>query len=70
MKRILMMLAAALVLLPLSCTKPDTPSGPVDDTQQGGTTDEGNGDNTETKTYKAGDYYKEGLAEGVIAWVD
>ena len=51
MKRILMLLAAALVLLPLSCTKPDTPSGPVDDTQQGGTTDEGNGDNTETKTY-------------------
>lgn len=65
-----MLLAAALVILPLSCTKPDTPSGPVDDTQQGGTTDEGNGDNADTKTYKAGDYYKEGLAEGVIVWVD
>lgn len=70
MKRILMLLAATLVLLPLSCTKPDTPSGPVDDTQQGGTTNEGDGDNPETKTYKAGDYYKEGLAEGIIAWVD
>lgn len=80
MKKILMLLLAAALVLPFSCTKPDTPSG--EGTEQGGGTENnggsenGSGDNTgggetpEVKTYKPGDYYKVGLAEGIVAWVD
>lgn len=66
MKKYLMFIAA-FAFMAFSCTKPD-------DTQSGTGTPEGEentgGEETTTPKYKAGDYYKAGLAEGVIAWVD
>ena len=69
------MLFAALALIAVSCTKPDVPSGedtpPIDN--NGGNEDNGenNGNEETTPTvYKAGDFYKVGITEGVVAWVD
>ena len=59
------MLLSALLLLTFSCTKPDDQPGlePEPDVP-------GNNETPAEPKYKAGEYYKEGLAEGVIAWVD
>ena len=64
MKKITMLLSA-LLLLTFSCTKPDDQPGlePEPDVP-------GNNETPAEPKYKAGEYYKEGLAEGVIAWVD
>lgn len=71
--RKILMLVSALTLMAVSCTKPDAPSGedtpPVDNT--GGNED--NNDNNEEQTpkvYKAGDFYKVGITEGVVIWAD
>ena len=71
--RKILMLVSALTLMAVSCTKPDVPSGedtpPVDNT--GGNED--NNDNNEEQTpkvYKAGDFYKVGITEGVVIWAD
>ena len=71
--RKILMLVSALTLMAVSCTKPDVPSGedtpPVDNT--GGNED--NTDNNEEQTpkvYKAGDFYKVGITEGVVIWAD
>lgn len=71
--RKILMLVSALTLMAVSCTKPDVPSGedtpPVDNT--GGNDD--NNDNNEEQTpkvYKAGDFYKVGITEGVVIWAD
>ncbi|MBR4028310.1 MAG: DUF1566 domain-containing protein [Alistipes sp.] len=67
MKKIVVLLLAAVMIMPLSCTesKPDSvPTPPIDNP------DDGREDEPEVKTYKVGDYYKEGLAEGVVAFVD
>lgn len=71
--RKILMLVSALTLMAVSCTKPDVPSGedtpPVDNT--GGNED--NDDNNEEQTpkvYKAGDFYKVGITEGVVIWAD
>ena len=62
------MLLAATLTLSFAC------SDPIDDpnTEQGGNNNGGNeNDNgNETATHKAGDYYKKGLAEGIVAYVD
>lgn len=71
--RKILMLVSALTLMAVSCTKPDVQSGedtpPVDNT--GGNDD--NNDNNEEQTpkvYKAGDFYKVGITEGVVIWAD
>lgn len=71
--RKILMLVSALTLMAVSCTKPDVPPGedtpPVDNT--GGNED--NNDNNEEQTpkvYKAGDFYKVGITEGVVIWAD
>ncbi len=67
MKKIFMLLLAAAMIMPMSCTEsePDpVPTPPIDNP------DNGEEDEPDAKTYKVGDYYKEGLAEGVVAYVD
>ena len=71
MNKILTLLLAAALVFPYSCTKPDDPSGGGTGTEQtGGEENSGNGETPETETYKPGDYYKVGLAEGIVAYVD
>lgn len=76
MKKILALLLAAALMLPFSCTKPDNPvdDGKVPDggteNNGGSTGDTGNGETPEVQTYKPGDYYKVGLAEGIVVKVD
>ena len=76
MKKILTLLLAAALILPYSCTKPDDPSGTGteqnggEENNGGNSGDNGGGETPETKTYKPGDYYKVGLAEGIVAYVD
>ncbi len=67
MKKIVVLLLAAVMIMPMSCTESkldSVPTPPIDNP------DDGRGDEPEVKTYKVGDYYKEGLAEGVVAFVD
>lgn len=61
MKREFLFVLLAMAMFVCSCTEP-SPEGPVpdDDTEQ---------PEVEAK-YKAGEYYKQGLAEGIIAYVD
>lgn len=62
MKRILILLSMTALVLPLSCTKPSVePDGEEPD--NGGTT-------PEVTTYKVGDYYKVGLAKGIVVSVN
>ena len=77
MKREFLPLLLAMVMFVCACTEP-SPEGPVqpndpnnteqEDPENGGG-NEGDEGNQEAE-YKAGDYYKSGLAEGVIAYVD
>ena len=61
MKREFLFVLLAVAMFVCSCTEP-SPVGPVpdDDTEQP----------VEDAKYKAGEYYKQGLAEGIIAYVD
>ena len=63
-----LMLIAALSFMAFSCTKPDDESGTG--TTPGGEENTEGGNESTTPAYKAGDYYKAGLAEGIIAWLD
>ena len=73
MKREFLPLLLAMVMLAFACSEPSTEGpGQVDDpnnTQQEDPVDDPNAPKEEAK-YKAGDYYKSGLAEGIIAYVD
>lgn len=76
-KHMLMLLAAAAMITSYSCTKPDvSSSGKGEGTEQEGNgngenkNEEDEGSSKEPTTYKAGDYYKVGLAEGIVAYVD
>lgn len=68
------LLFVATLALPFACSEPDN-SGSGNGTEQGGNQnggedDGGNNGGNETTTYAVGDYYKSGLAEGVVASVD
>lgn len=74
MKRLsFLMLLVATLTLPFACSEPDNigsgngqePGGNEDDGK-----DDGKDDGNEVVTYAAGDYYKVGLAEGIVAFVD
>lgn len=66
MKRLsLLMLTVAMMALQFACSEPDN-TGSTSGNEQDGTGDGGN----EVVTYKPGDYYKSGLAEGIVAFVD
>ena len=75
MKREFLPLLLAMVMFVCACIEP-SPEGPVQPNDPNNTEQndpengEGNEDNNEEAEYKAGDYYKSGLAEGVIAYVD
>ena len=69
-----LMLVSALAFLAFSCTKPDTPSD-LDTEKQPEENVGGNEENENTETpaptsYQIGDFYKIGLTEGVVGWVD
>ena len=61
---ILMM--AAIATLSFACSEPETPSDEPGNTEQ----PDDPTDDPATKSYKVGDYYKEGLAEGIIAFLE
>ena len=61
---ILMM--AAIATLSFACSEPETPSNEPGNIEQ----PDDPTDDPATKSYKVGDYYKEGLAEGIVAYVD
>ena len=76
MKREFLPLLLAIVMFVCACTEP-SPECPVQPNDPNGTEEPGNQDdpnsgedNKEEAKYKAGDYYKVGLAEGIIAYVD
>lgn len=72
MKRITTLLLATALMLPFSCTKPDNQSdlGTEQNGKENNGKEDGNGTDPEIRTYKPGDYYKAGLAEGIVAEVD
>ena len=75
MKREFLPLLLAMVMFVCACTEPShegpvQPDDPNNTEQNDPENGEGNEDNNEEAEYKAGDYYKSGLAEGVIAYVD
>lgn len=62
MKKLLLLLSMTAMILPLSCSKPDPEQGPEEP---------GNENTTpEVPTYKVGDYYKVGLAKGIVVAVN
>lgn len=79
MKRLsFLMLLVATLTLPFACSEPDN-TGSGNGTEQGGNNEGGNNEGDENEggnggdevlKYKAGDYYKVGLAEGIVAYVD
>ena len=69
MKKLFILLLAATMLLPVACTEPNpgpvpTPEQPTPDP------DPEPEPEPEPKYYSVGDYYKEGLAEGVVVYID
>ncbi|MBQ3248972.1 MAG: DUF1566 domain-containing protein [Alistipes sp.] len=83
MKRLsFLMLLVATLTLPFACSEPDnTGSGNGQEQEGNGNEDGGNEDGgneeggneeggNEVVTYKPGEYYKKGLAEGIVATVD
>ena len=68
-----LMLVSALAFLAFSCTKPDTPgpdTGKEPEENVGGNEENENTETPAPTTYKVGDFYKIGLTEGVVGWVD
>ena len=75
MKKILLLIISALLILPYSsCTKP-SPEEPEDGKEEGSGenngTEEGGNDNTgDTLTYAIGEYIEVGLSKGIVVFVD
>ena len=72
MKREFLPLLLSIAMFVCACTEP-SPEGPVQPNDPNGTEQEDpatGGDNNEENKYEAGEYYKSGLAEGIIAYVD
>ena len=69
MKRDFLPLLLAMVMFVCACS--ESPVDPGQGNEQEPTEDpNGGGDETKDPIYKAGEYYKSGLAEGIIAYVD
>ena len=81
MKKILILIISALLILPYSsCTKP-SPEQPEDGTEEGGNENENGNENEEgeenngnepsdTVTYAIGDYIEVGLSKGIVYSID
>ena len=73
MKRELLSLLLAMAMLVTSCSEPVEPDTEPGDEPQEQPVNPNDGNEEEPKEeakYKAGEYYKSGLAEGIIAYVD
>ena len=69
MKKIFMLLLTAAIILPMSCTEStDDPGKTGTDNPQ--PEPEPEPEPEPVKTYEVGEYYNEGLAKGVVAYVD
>lgn len=69
MKRLsFLLMLLTMVAISFACSEPDTPGGGSGSTDQ--PDNPVNPDDPEKKTFKLGDYYKEGLAEGIVAYLE
>lgn len=70
MKRVFSSLLLATLMFVTACSEPVVTPGPDPDDNTEEPKDEDKDDDDEVVTYKPGDYYKSGLAEGIVATVD